>query len=58
MYVSLAEHARESALQVLSMKAMFTLSTQMYASSVAHVPMLVLQELFSRESKTQHTLKR
>ncbi len=58
MYVSLAEHARESAHRVLSMKAMFTLSTQMYASIVAHVPMLVLQELFSQESKTQHTLKR
>lgn len=58
MYVSLAEHARESALQVLSMKAMFTLSTQMYASIVAHVPMLVLQELFFRESNTQHALKR
>ncbi len=58
MCVSLAEHARESALQVLSTKAMFTLSTQMYASIVALVPMLVLQELSFRESNSRRTLKR
>lgn len=57
MYVSLAEHARVSALQELSTKAMFTLLIRTYASSVEHVLTLALQELSLQASNLRSTSK-
>ena len=57
MYVSLAEHARENALQELFTKVMFTPLIRTYASSVELVLTLALQELSFQASNLRSTLK-